>query len=485
MRTSNVQRPTSNFQVQNNARAYLKVGRWTLGVGRSIFALQLLLSSLCQAATPATHPSTLPVAQPTASNLQLHETAVFVLDASTGQLNPDGIITATLPAFVIDHRYGSVSNPTPVVNNNQFGNNFMFFNGRMIRMGGMVGGGGESDSKKSDTTKLPDDPLPIGIIRLIGSADSKVDVSITTKGGNFVGSWPKAEDRPNQLLWRDLTVSDQADVPPAVVAVENWFAKLRNDPSAFVQIAHEPAEKFLLYDLQMKYDSHLKIKAGKDDEVEIKNTGDFPLHDVVIYRDGLQALVGDMSVAGKAVKPATPVASTAPTTRSATATASPAVDTSIAAVKLVGVPSTQPSLPSLPWDKRMQAAHVEQADREVVDRLLSHYAHDQRTTAVYAMDDAEMDKLLPLEVVPQPAKISRFGLMIVINADPSSGNLVDDLIKQLGDDDWAKRDNAYHALAAMGPAATAKLQTASKDKDLEIAWRAERLLTMILPPKPQ
>jgi hypothetical protein len=40
-------------------------------------------------------------------------------------------------------------------------------------------------------------------------------------------------------------------------------------------------------------------------------------------------------------------------------------------------------------------------------------------------------------------------------------------------------------LASLGSAATTRLQTASKGKDLEIAWRAERLLSMNPPtPKP-
>jgi len=127
----------------------------------------------------------------------------------------------------------------------------------------------------------------------------------------------------------------------------------------------------------------------------------------------------------------------------------------------------------------MTRAGVDPADAEMMRRVIARYAFDpHRLTAIYRMDDAEYDRLLPLEVVPQPAKISRFGLVIIINADPSAGNIVDDLIKQLGDDDWSKRDAAYHALAAMGPAATEKLKSASKDKDLEIAWRAERLLAL-------
>jgi HEAT repeat protein len=99
------------------------------------------------------------------------------------------------------------------------------------------------------------------------------------------------------------------------------------------------------------------------------------------------------------------------------------------------------------------------------------------------MDDAEFDRLLPIEVVPQPARIKRFALVIVLNVDPAAGTIVDDLIKQLGDEDWSKRDAAYQALVAMGPAATAKLNAAKNNTDMEVVWRVERLLAQ-LPQQP-
>jgi hypothetical protein len=132
----------------------------------------------------------------------------------------------------------------------------------------------------------------------------------------------------------------------------------------------------------------------------------------------------------------------------------------------------------------MTKAGVDPTDAGLICKVIEQYAFDpRRLTAVYQMDDSEMDKLLPLEVVPQPAKIKRFGLVIVVNVDPSKGTAVDDLIAQMGDDDWARRDAAYHTLASLGPAAAEKLKAASKNSDLEIAWRAERLLALSGQPK--
>jgi hypothetical protein len=117
MRTSNIQHSTSNIQVRMAAsRRHLDVGCWMLNVGCSYFCLLLVLSAatLSKAATtnPTTIPSTQPaVTQPTAADLEVHEWAVFILDGSSGQLNPDGVVTATLPAFVSDKRYGATAAP--------------------------------------------------------------------------------------------------------------------------------------------------------------------------------------------------------------------------------------------------------------------------------------------------------------------------------------------------------------------------------------
>jgi hypothetical protein len=472
MRTLNIKRPTSNVELKRmRPPLHFSARNGVFDIRCSAFFLVACLLCFSKlSAVPSTQPTTLPVTQPTATNLQVQECSIFVLDASTGQINPDGVVTATLPVFISDHRYGSASVPA-VVEQRQFNNNFMFFNGRMIPMGGGGGAVIQHDHDASADAPL-DEPSPVGLIRLIGSTDSKVDVSIMSKpGGNFVASWPKAEDRPNQLLWRDLSLAEQPATPLTPLDNQNWFTTLRSAKGTYLSMEHSPTEKFLLYDLQMKYDCKLKIKSGSDNLVDVTNTGNVPLHDVMLFRDGKEVGVGDLDAAPKPVKSTTASATTGP------------VPHNSATLQLGTRPTSQPSVPL--WYNRMIAAGVDPAEAQMINRLMSRYVYDKRMTAVYVLDDAEFDRLEPMEVVPQPSKISRFGLVIVLNVDPAAGNIVDDLIKQLGDEDWSKRDSAYRALATMGPAATAKLNTAKSDKDLEIAWRAERLLALNpQPPKP-
>jgi hypothetical protein len=59
---------------------------------------------------------------------------------------------------------------------------------------------------------------------------------------------------------------------------------------------------------------------------------------------------------------------------------------------------------------------------------------------------------------------------------PGQRRIIGELIKQLGDDQFGVRERATRELKALGPAARAALQQASKDRDLEVATRARRCL---------
>jgi hypothetical protein len=551
------------------------------------FALTAAPALAASTTLPTTLPSMTAVTQPTAANLEVHEWAVFVVDAATGKMNPQGIVTSTLPTFVTDHRFsGNPLDESPPAAANPNGN--LVFNGRFWMRVNLPPATPAAAPPSADS----DLPGPVGVIRVIGNVDSKVDVSITAKSGSFLGSWPRAEDRSNQLLWRDLSVGNQPVQSPLVDA-DHWFTGLRSVSSAYLSLEHGGNDRFLLYDLETPYSTPLKARAGKDFSFEISNPSSAPLHDLTLYegdhdrwrtasigelastaplviphpttapvaadpngKNQLGAKVTDVSADPARAKnwgfsggkglfvdtvwpgtpatgklkpgdvivevegreapsaadflsllvnaapgssmnlkvyrhnsnveiqitlPGTPVAtrpaSTLPSTRPTTAAA--VTGPVFRAVQLTISPSTQPSDLAAAWQPIITTAGVDPTDANVMTHIIARYAFDpHRLTAVYRMDDAELNRLLPIEVVPQPAKITRFALVIVVNADPAAGTIVDDMIKQLGNEDWNKRDAAYRSLAAMGPAATAKLTAAKNDKDLEVSWRAEKLLSL-------
>jgi hypothetical protein len=137
-----------------------------------------------------------------------------------------------------------------------------------------------------------------------------------------------------------------------------------------------------------------------------------------------------------------------------------------------------------PWKARLTEAGLTPADVDVVLATLRTQAlDDEQLTVVYRMDPAELDKLLPLEVVPLPAKTTRVGIAIVINVDPAAGERIAKLIAQMGDPEWSKREAAYAKLSEIGAGAKPKLTEATKNSDIEIVYRAERLLDAINNPQ--
>lgn len=132
------------------------------------------------------------------------------------------------------------------------------------------------------------------------------------------------------------------------------------------------------------------------------------------------------------------------------------------------------------WRGRLAGAGLAPGDVDVILATLRTHALDpEQLTVVYRVDPAELDRLLPLEVVPSPAKVTRVGLAVVRNVDPAAGERIAKLIEQLGSDDWNQREAAQAKLALLGAGAAPRLTDALKHTDLEVVYRVECLLEAI------
>jgi hypothetical protein len=138
------------------------------------------------------------------------------------------------------------------------------------------------------------------------------------------------------------------------------------------------------------------------------------------------------------------------------------------------------------WKDRLGSTGLTPLDTDLIVDILAKYAIDTgRLTAVYMLDQKQMDDLLPEEVVPTPAKTVRVGLVVVRNIDPQINDEIAQLVKQLGDDEWSKREEAQKKLTTFGRAAKNAVEKATHEKDLEVVWRAEAVLRTIDPQKYQ
>jgi hypothetical protein len=187
-------------------------------------------------------------------------------------------------------------------------------------------------------------------------------------------------------------------------------------------------------------------------------------------------------------KPATQPA-TKPTTQASTQpTTKPAEDVPRDAWRDVKLAADTKALPAADavaaWAPRLKDAGLTPADVEVILATLRTHALDpEQLTVVYRIDPAEMDRMLPMEIVPMPTKVTRVGIAIVKNIDPAAGERIAKLVEQLGNPDWDKREAAQAKLAELGAGARPKLTEALKHKDVEVVYRVERLLEVINNPQ--
>ena len=275
-------------------------------------------------------------------------------------------------------------------------------------------------------------PCPVGVIRF--SADgpvdkqTKIDVQIGFSGGQTLGHWPRGQTRWAGLLWEESELrhrrAQEQNLPEG-----SWLASLRGGGLPIAD--NKTRESFLLYDVAVRYPLHVVLSSHEPGKYVFSHTMDAPLHDVSIYkRDGDHWLTA--SVAG-------PPADAGSASKPDAAAPEVANDNGIAKDKEIAFTLAPAAADKLlePWRGRLAAAGVTQRDQAVVLNILARYAFDpNRLTGIYRMDSAELDRLLPLEIVPQPKKISRIALVIVRGMDPALNAELDTLIKQLGDPSW-------------------------------------------------
>jgi len=465
---------------------------------RLLLILVCVFGSNVVLAAPTTAPTTAP-APPPAGNYELQEWVVLIVNANQPNANATNEFPSSLPGFVPSRR------------------------------------------STIDKEKLGE-PMPIGVIRLYGSQPddkTKTDVLLELKSGTFDSHWPKAESKSNRLLWKNLVLTPDA---PRLNQLEpaSWYNAIRKGESAYLSY-NGHGDRALVYDAELPFKMPVKVSGGDEGKpYKVANVGEDNIVDLEFYKptpDGWQVgTIAQLKAATSrpATKPATTRAASTQglfasdaegaTTKPAGTTVvrtgtSGEVATETRTTRIVTVrpgrraatrassgptsgpttlASTQPSIevkmeasgakqiPVDRWKQRLTAAGLSETDMDLIMAILQKHVPDkQRLTAVYRLSQEDLDRMIPQDVVPSPKKTTRVGLVILRNIDPGISKEVDALIAQLGDADWNKREAAHKQLTELGRAAQPQLQTATRNKDLEIAYRAEKLLKAIGAPTPQ
>jgi hypothetical protein len=117
---------------------------------------------------------------------------------------------------------------------------------------------------------------------------------------------------------------------------------------------------------------------------------------------------------------------------------------------------------------------------EVLQTLLDQYADalftpDGLIVLAHLSRDA-IDEAVLLDVFPTPRKFVRSAVVVLHGVDPRLQDRARELVQKLGDERPAERETAETKLLDLGTVAVPALEDALRNNDVEIVFRAERLL---------
>ena len=142
--------------------------------------------------------------------------------------------------------------------------------------------------------------------------------------------------------------------------------------------------------------------------------------------------------------------------------------------------SSNPSYRELTRDSYARRLARQGLREEVLNTLLDQYgeslfAPEGLIVLAHFARDA-IDEAVLLDVFPAPKKLVRTALVVVHGIDPRLQDRARELVHRLGDDIPKTREEAESKLFELGPVAVPVLEDALRNKDVEIVFRAERLL---------
>lgn len=142
--------------------------------------------------------------------------------------------------------------------------------------------------------------------------------------------------------------------------------------------------------------------------------------------------------------------------------------------------AADPSYRELARDSYTRRLAAQGLREEVIESILNQYgealfAPDGLIVLAHFSRDA-IDEAALLDVFPAPKKFVRTAALVMHGIDPRLQDKARELVQKLGDKLPKTRETAETQLFELGPVAVPVLEDALRDKDLEIVFRAERLL---------
>jgi len=424
--------------------------------------------------------------KPTISKLVVRDVNVFLISAHGKKLNDANLFRSTTPGYMSSRRLSA-------------------------------------DAEQSEK------PAPLGMLTFEGPEVKDIDILVEFPSGRFLSHWPTARIQSRRIYWRSQNLL-KSSAPSHILPESHWLHPLQSADRLYVK-GVDKCERFLLYDVEIPHTPRISM-THSGEGFQLKNGESFALHDVTVLEptknSDLWKVAGIDSVPG--VKTETPKAKSGSDEKKKPEAVDPLSEAALKAkeavnkaeqlkllgnqLKNVGVlpqlsassaktqqkeapaaksaqmkPVHLPYLESQPvsrdkileyWENKLTERGLGKPETEHLLRILGQVGfREDQATVVFCLDESYLDKIVPLEITPYPDVLKRTALVILLDADPALLKRIDALIEQLGDPVWARREAAQKQLEEYGRAAQQQLKTATKNKDLEIVYRAEQILDKI------
>jgi len=374
-----------------------------------------------------------------------------------------------------------------------------------------------------------ENPTPLGLITFEGPEVKDIDILVEFPSGRFLSHWPTSRIQSRRIYWRSRSLLKSG--PASYQLPESsWLHPLQNADRLFVS-GNGKSERFILYDIEIIHSpvislthaadgfqvqsrepgglQHLTvIQPTKDPENwklaavnsvpglqkklpgkpqpgdKTKTEKNDPLSDAELKVKAAAEKAKQLKVLGDQLKNvgALPQLLPAASGNQQKKKAARKSQTKVESVKVPYLDAQPVSRQSVLdfWAKYLSERGLGQPEIDHLLLILNEYGfREDQATVVYCMDEGFLDKSIPLEITPYPDVLRRTALVILVDADPALQKQIDQLIAQLGDPVWAKREQAQQQLEEYGRAAQKQLQQATKNKDLEIVFRSEQILEKI------
>jgi hypothetical protein len=208
----------------------------------------------------------------------------------------------------------------------------------------------------------------------------------------------------------------------------------------------------------------------------------------IAARDALAEVLGSAGLSYRITEDATLFITTAARLSSETAKKAVIEGPPIKLTLAQPVKPGDPSFRELTRDVYARRLAAQGMRTEVVQTFLDQYStafFEPKGLIVLAhMNREAIDEVVLLDVFPAPKKLSRMAVVVSHGVDPRLQDQARVLIKQLGDPAAKAREAAEAQLYEMGPVAVPVLEDALREKDVEVVFRAERLLMRLNRPVP-